>query len=398
MATEQNDTVNGDNGVTHWDYQVSADAVNALPTGSVRHEVFDVIVADDQGATATHEVMITINGPPNNAPVIHDIARHGHSYRRCSGSSDAPPSAAVTDADFDNLTMTVHVSHGKITATSAILDAITSGTLTEIDGDGTDGTLVVSGSPSAITAAIQAGLTYTPNHDFNGPDALDVSITDGHGGTASASLTIDVTPVNDAPVATITPVSYSATEQTSLSLKNNGLSISDVDAGSGSLTATLSVGEGTLTVTAGTSGAVVSNSGTSSVTVTGTVAQINALLNTNAHQHGQLQRQQRHAGASTTLTLTVNDNGNTGGGASLGSDTATINITAVNDAPVATITPARYSATEQTSLSLKNNGLSISDVDAGSGSLTATLSVGEGTLTVTAGASGAWSPAAAPPR
>ena len=35
--------------------------------------------------------------------------------------------------------------------------------------------------------------------------------------------------MNDAPVATITPASYSATEQTSLNLKNNGLSVSDVD-------------------------------------------------------------------------------------------------------------------------------------------------------------------------
>ena len=77
-------------------------------------------------------------------------------------------------------------------------------------------------------------------------------------------------------------------------LKNTGLSISDVDAGSGSMTVTLAVTEGTLTVTAGTSGAVVTNSGTSSVTITGTVAQINALLNTNADQHGQLRRQHRY--------------------------------------------------------------------------------------------------------
>ena len=41
-----------------------------------------------------------------------------------------------------------------------------------------------------------------------------------------------------------------------LNLKNNGLSITDVDAGSGSMTVTLAVTEGTLTVTAGTSGAV----------------------------------------------------------------------------------------------------------------------------------------------
>ncbi len=64
-------------------------------------------------------------------------------------------------------------------------------------------------------------------------------------------------------------------------------------------------------------------------------------------------------GASTTLTLTVNDNGNTGTGGSLVSvDTATLTITAVNDAPVATITPTSYAATEQTALTLKNTGLS----------------------------------------
>ena len=53
--------------------------------------------------------------------------------------------------------------------------------------------------------------------------------------------------------------------------------------------------------------------------------------------------------------------------------TATINITAVDDAPVATITPTSYGpVNEQTSLTLHGTGLSISDVDAGSGSLTVT--------------------------
>ena len=97
-----------------------------------------------------------------------------------------------------------------------------------------------------------------------------------------ATSTINITAVNDAPVATITPVSYAATEQTSLTLKGTGLSISDVDAGSGSMSVTLAVTEGTLNVTAGTSGATVSGSGTSSVTLTGTVAQINNLLSSNA--------------------------------------------------------------------------------------------------------------------
>ena len=136
-------------------------------------------------------------------------------------------------------------------------------------------------------------------------------------------------------MATITPASYSATEQVALSLKNNGLSISDVDAGSGQVTVTLSVGEGTLTVTAGTSGAQVSGNGSPSVTVSGTVAQINALLNTDGTSTVSYIDNTDTPGASTTLTLSVNDNGNSGAGGSLiGSDTASINITAVNDRPV----------------------------------------------------------------
>ena len=109
------------------------------------------------------------------------------------------------------------------------------------------------------------------------------------------------------------------------------------------------------------------------------------------HQHGQLRRQHRYAECvSSTLTLTVHDNGNTGTGGDLVSvATSTINITAVNDAPVATITPVSYAATEQTSLTLKGTGLSIIDVDAGSGSMSVTLAVTEGTLNVTAGTSGA---------
>ena len=95
----------------------------------------------------------------------------------------------------------------------------------------------------------------------------------------------------------------------------------------------------------------------------------------------------------------MHDNGNTGTGGDLVSiDTSTINITAVNDAPVATITPTSYAATEQTALTLKNNGLSISDVDAGSGSMSVTLAVTEGTLTVTAGTSGAVGHQLAAPR
>jgi hypothetical protein len=182
--------------------------------------------------------------------------------------------------------------------------------------------------------------SYVNNSDTPGASAtLTLTINDGgssgSGGALQSSdtATINITAVNDAPVATITPTTYSATEQTSLDLKNTGLSISDVDAGSGSMKVTLSVTHGALNVTAGTSGVLVSNSGSSSVTITGTVAQINALLGSDGSNTVRYINSSDAPGASATLTLTVNDQGNTGGGALQSSDSATINTTAVNDAP-----------------------------------------------------------------
>ena len=86
-------------------------------------------------------------------------------------------------------------------------------------------------------------------------------------------------------------------------------------------------------MTAGGSGAGVADSGTSSVTITGTIAQINALLNTDGTSTVSYIDNTDDPSASAALTLLIHDNGNTGGGDLSASDTATINITAVNDAP-----------------------------------------------------------------
>src|SRR5438270_134705 len=79
--------------------------------------------------------------------------------------------------------------------------------------------------------------------------------------------------------------------------------------------------------------------------------------------------------------MTTNDGGNTGSGGALSdTDVSTINIAAVNDAPVNTL-PASFATNEDTSVQL--TGLSVSDVDAGTGTISVTLSVASGTLTGT---------------
>ena len=94
------------------------------------------------------------------------------------------------------------------------------------------------------------------------------------GVTETATVTVNVTPVNDVPVNTV-PGPQSTPEDTGLTI--SGLSVGDVD--SPNLTTTLSLppGSGILTVTAG-SGATITGDGTGTVTIAGTQAQINAAL------------------------------------------------------------------------------------------------------------------------
>jgi len=61
------------------------------------------------------------------------------------------------------------------------------------DTDTTNGVLVVNANCTA---------TYTPDLNYNGGDSFVFQVDDGHGGLATAGVTITVTPVNDPPAMT----------------------------------------------------------------------------------------------------------------------------------------------------------------------------------------------------
>lgn len=69
--------------------------------------------------------------------------------------------------------------------------------------------------------------------------------------------------------------------------------------------------------------------------------------------------------------------------------TLALSVNTVNNPPTVTFTQPSYAVAEQTNLNLQATGISIADVDAGSGGVSATLSVTQGILNVSAGTSGA---------
>lgn len=70
------------------------------------------------------------------------------------------------------------------------------------DPDGDPLTITSVSDPSNGSAAIDGtNVVYTPGPDFSGTDQFTYAVSDGNGGTASAGVTVTVTPVDDPPAA-----------------------------------------------------------------------------------------------------------------------------------------------------------------------------------------------------
>jgi hypothetical protein len=136
----------------------------------------DYTVTDSDGNTASNEHTVTVN-PVEDIPVANDSSSTIE-----EDSVDAALNIPVpTDGDGDPLT--------------AVINTLpTNGTLKFADG-----TLVQAGV--AFDADDLAGLTFTPNADFNGTVVIDYTVSDGKA-DVDASHTVTVTPENDSPVVT----------------------------------------------------------------------------------------------------------------------------------------------------------------------------------------------------
>ena len=332
-----------------------------------------IIDGGNTGTGGSKSDIKTVNlniAPVNDAPVVTvpgSIALTEDTTTALTGISFAD-----LDAGSGNVVVTLSVPAGTLSAVSGSGVAV----------GGTASALTLTGTIAAINAYIAAnGVRYTPALDYFGTRVLTVSINDGGNGGASGSLTdtktvnLNISSVNDAPVATVPP-SISVTEDTPTAV--TGISFWDVDAGAGIVTVTFSVPAGALSAASG-AGVTVAGTG-SALTLTGTIGDINAFIASS----GVTYTPAANDTLARVLTVSITDNGNIGAGGSL-SDTNTITLvlSAVNDAPVATV-PSSIPVIEDSVAAL--TGISFSDVDAGSGIVTVTLSVPAGTLSAVSGA------------
>src|SRR6185369_8748510 len=108
----------------------------------------------------------------------------------------------------------------------------------DVDGPSLTATnLSVASGAGTLTDNHDGTWTYTPALNDDSAVAFSYTVSDGSL-TAAGTASLEITPVNDAPVNTLGALSTN--EDTAVKL--SGLSIADVDGGAGSLTVTLAVG------------------------------------------------------------------------------------------------------------------------------------------------------------
>ena len=206
----------------------------SLPPGSGL-----LTVTAGSGATITGDGTgtVTIAGTQAqiNAALAAIIYTPTADFNTGAGSIDltvATTDGSLTDSDTVAITVTPVPDIVADSVTTPEDTAITFNAITGTNGASADNfenpgravTAVTQGAHGTVSFAADGTLTYTPDANYNGPDSFTYTVTSG-GVTETATVTVNVTPVNDVPVNTV-PGPQSTPEDTGLTI--SGLSVGDV--------------------------------------------------------------------------------------------------------------------------------------------------------------------------
>ncbi|OOG77391.1 hypothetical protein B0E45_00060, partial [Sinorhizobium sp. A49] len=194
--------------------------------GETLTQKYDVTVDDGHGGTATQTVTITITGT-NDVPVITSAVQSATVAEIADGAAGEnatthAQNGAVTFADVDTLdthSATFTAQGGSYLGTFA-LAAVNQA------GDSVGWSFQVA---DGVLDSLQAGQSRTQKYD--------VTVNDGHGGTATQTVTITITGTNDAPVitsgtqsATVAEIADGAAgENATTHAQNGAVTFADVD-------------------------------------------------------------------------------------------------------------------------------------------------------------------------
>ena len=321
--------------------------------------------SDPDGDALTFSV---VSGPASGTLVFNTNGTFTYTPNANTNSNSGPDTFTyrVTDANGASATAVVTLVMTPVNdapvaanvATATPEDTPLNGTLTATDVDGDALTFTKATDPAHGTVLVNADGTYvyTPAANYNGPDSFTFRVTDGNGGTVTRTVTMSVTPVNDAPVAD--NETASTPEDTALNVPAaSGLLVGDTDIDGDALSITQFTVAGDATVYSAGSTATIASVGT---------------LRINANGSYVFTPAPNYNGPVPVATYTVGD-GN--GGSDTG--TLTLAVTPVNDAPTAP--NVSVTVAENTPF---NDTLTGSDIDGDTLTFTKASDPGHGTVVV----------------
>ncbi len=147
------------------------------------------------------------SGPANGTAIVNSDGTYTYTPAPDFNGTDSFD-VRVSDANGAAITVTVTVvvSAGDDAFddnTTTAEDTPVTGQAAANDTHAGPATYAIQTQPTNGSARIQSGgfFTYTPNADFHGTDTFEYVVTDAFGGFEIQTVTIVVTPVNDAPTA-----------------------------------------------------------------------------------------------------------------------------------------------------------------------------------------------------
>lgn len=172
-------------------------------------------VSSTNFTTTSPNAAPTISNAPSDITVVEDVA------------SNVDLSAITfADAEGDNLTVTLTASSGTLTATSG-------GSVT-VGGSGT-GALTLSGSAAHINTYLDmpSNIQYAGASNASGENAAAISIKayDGTTDSATSTVNVDITEINDEPTLTATGSNPTFTESGSAASLFSGAAASTIESG-----------------------------------------------------------------------------------------------------------------------------------------------------------------------
>lgn len=346
-------------------------AVNDLPLAAN-----DDFTMDEDGTLTTTTSVLANDSDPEGATLTPQLASqplHGSVTFNPDGTFTYQPEAnfhgidgfsyLVSDGIDVSEVATVTISVNSVNdapvaaneeytiAEDSVLDVAATGVLandTDIDGDSLTATIVAGPQHGTVTLGADGSFTYTPAANFSGIDGFSYQAGDGTASSDVASVTINVTPLNDPPVAVNDE--YTTAEDTELAIEIPGVLLNDLDPENGPLTPTLVNPPQNGTVTLGSDGGMI--------------------YTPNADFHGL-----------DGFSYTVSDGELTSEVASV-----TITVTPVNDAPVSVADA--YEVAEDNALIVGTGGLLSNDTDIDSPALTVVIGANPANGTVELAADG----------